>query len=313
MTGPHDSVIGVRAELAIQRMRTGIPVRFHPADGDVRIEGVLVECDLTGGLRTASRCASTCRSHGENDHERDPSSVPHEHEPTLPPERDQVPIARREPEVRRDERGAENAPAARPIRPATSGTSGTSQMRNCGESTFPKATKTTTEPAQAATSRAEVADPRAKRAQIPTSAPPGGRSDGRDVRQPPGEVLGAVRGDDGRVVEPELVGGEEHGGAEALDLERPAELALHGVDEALGPEEGERQHDQPEREREHPGPIAAPSARASSPGRSERREKDERIDLRRDRDAEDREPEALAPRRGPRRARRRQRAAGQRS
>jgi metallophosphoesterase (TIGR00282 family) len=48
MTGPHDSVIGVRAELAIQRMRTGIPVRFHPADGDVRIEGVLVECGADG-------------------------------------------------------------------------------------------------------------------------------------------------------------------------------------------------------------------------------------------------------------------------
>jgi metallophosphoesterase (TIGR00282 family) len=48
MTGPHDSVIGVRAELAIQRMRTGIPVRFHPADGDVRIEGLLVECGPDG-------------------------------------------------------------------------------------------------------------------------------------------------------------------------------------------------------------------------------------------------------------------------
>jgi len=48
MTGPHDSVIGVRAELAIERMRTGMPVRFHPADGDVRIEGVLVECDEEG-------------------------------------------------------------------------------------------------------------------------------------------------------------------------------------------------------------------------------------------------------------------------
>jgi 2',3'-cyclic-nucleotide 2'-phosphodiesterase len=53
MTGPHDSVIGVRAELAIERMRTGMPVRFHPADGDVRIEGVLVECDAEG---RASRC-----------------------------------------------------------------------------------------------------------------------------------------------------------------------------------------------------------------------------------------------------------------
>ena len=48
MTGPHDSVIGVKAELAIQRMRTGIPVRFETAEGDVRIEGVLVECGPDG-------------------------------------------------------------------------------------------------------------------------------------------------------------------------------------------------------------------------------------------------------------------------
>jgi len=48
MTGPHDSVIGVRADLAIQRMQTGRPVRFHPADGDVRLEGVIVECDPDG-------------------------------------------------------------------------------------------------------------------------------------------------------------------------------------------------------------------------------------------------------------------------
>jgi metallophosphoesterase (TIGR00282 family) len=48
MTGPHDSVIGVRAELAIERMRTGMRVRFEPAEGDVRIEGALVECDASG-------------------------------------------------------------------------------------------------------------------------------------------------------------------------------------------------------------------------------------------------------------------------
>jgi calcineurin-like phosphoesterase len=48
MSGPHDSVIGVRAELAIERMRTGLPVRFHPADGGVRLEGVVVECDTEG-------------------------------------------------------------------------------------------------------------------------------------------------------------------------------------------------------------------------------------------------------------------------
>ncbi|MCP9485632.1 MAG: TIGR00282 family metallophosphoesterase [Gaiellaceae bacterium MAG52_C11] len=48
MTGPHDSVIGVKAELAIHRMRTGMPVRFEVADGDVRLEGALVECDASG-------------------------------------------------------------------------------------------------------------------------------------------------------------------------------------------------------------------------------------------------------------------------
>jgi len=53
MTGPHDSVIGVRAELAIRRMKTGMPVRFHPAEGDVRIEGVLVDCGADG---RATRC-----------------------------------------------------------------------------------------------------------------------------------------------------------------------------------------------------------------------------------------------------------------
>ena len=53
MTGPHDSVIGVRAELAIQRMRTGAPVRFETASGGVRLEGVVVTCDAATGRATA--------------------------------------------------------------------------------------------------------------------------------------------------------------------------------------------------------------------------------------------------------------------
>jgi len=52
MTGPHDSVIGVEAELAIRRMRTGMPVRFRPAEGGVRLEGVVLDCD-SGGRATA--------------------------------------------------------------------------------------------------------------------------------------------------------------------------------------------------------------------------------------------------------------------
>jgi len=48
MTGPHDSVIGVKGDLAIRRMRTGMPVRFETAEGGIRIEGALVECDENG-------------------------------------------------------------------------------------------------------------------------------------------------------------------------------------------------------------------------------------------------------------------------
>jgi 2',3'-cyclic-nucleotide 2'-phosphodiesterase len=52
MTGPHDSVIGVQADLAIARMRTGMPVRFRPAEGGVRLEGALVECDAEGRAKS---------------------------------------------------------------------------------------------------------------------------------------------------------------------------------------------------------------------------------------------------------------------
>jgi len=53
MTGPHDSVIGVEPRLAIQRMRTGMPVRFETAQGGVRIEGALVDCDAATGRATS--------------------------------------------------------------------------------------------------------------------------------------------------------------------------------------------------------------------------------------------------------------------
>ena len=53
MTGPHDSVIGVEADLAIRRMRTGLPVRFETAEGDVRIEGAVIDCDSESGKASA--------------------------------------------------------------------------------------------------------------------------------------------------------------------------------------------------------------------------------------------------------------------
>jgi len=48
MTGPHDSVIGVRTDLILRRFTTQMPVRFEPADGGVRLEGVVIECDGAG-------------------------------------------------------------------------------------------------------------------------------------------------------------------------------------------------------------------------------------------------------------------------
>jgi metallophosphoesterase (TIGR00282 family) len=55
MTGPHDSVIGSDEHNAIRRFVTGMPLRLEPARNDVRIEGVLVECDAAG---RASTCAA---------------------------------------------------------------------------------------------------------------------------------------------------------------------------------------------------------------------------------------------------------------
>lgn len=52
MTGPYDSVIGVKKELVIERFLTGMPARFEAANGDVRLCGVVVECDNQTGRAT---------------------------------------------------------------------------------------------------------------------------------------------------------------------------------------------------------------------------------------------------------------------
>ena len=48
MTGPHDSVIGSNPAGPIRRFLTGYPERLEVGQGDVRIEGVLVECGADG-------------------------------------------------------------------------------------------------------------------------------------------------------------------------------------------------------------------------------------------------------------------------
>jgi 2',3'-cyclic-nucleotide 2'-phosphodiesterase len=53
MTGPHDSIIGMQREPALQRFLTGLPSRFEPAAGNPRLNGVVVEADDRTGLATA--------------------------------------------------------------------------------------------------------------------------------------------------------------------------------------------------------------------------------------------------------------------
>lgn len=49
MTGPLHSVLGVSTETAIQKMKTGLPVRFKNEDGPCTIEGCLFEIDNKTG------------------------------------------------------------------------------------------------------------------------------------------------------------------------------------------------------------------------------------------------------------------------
>ena len=56
MTGPFDSVIGVRKEPVIEAMIKLMPVRHVPAKGDVRMSGLIVEVDvLTGRAHRVER------------------------------------------------------------------------------------------------------------------------------------------------------------------------------------------------------------------------------------------------------------------
>jgi metallophosphoesterase (TIGR00282 family) len=53
MTGPHDGVIGMDRQSVIARFRTGMPARFEPASGDVRLHGALITADPSTGRATA--------------------------------------------------------------------------------------------------------------------------------------------------------------------------------------------------------------------------------------------------------------------
>ena len=55
MTGPRDSVIGIRPELSIEKFRGGLYSRYKPADGPCVLSGAVFTVDTDTGLCTGAR------------------------------------------------------------------------------------------------------------------------------------------------------------------------------------------------------------------------------------------------------------------
>lgn len=51
MCGPKDSILGVKSELIIEKMKNKMPVRFEFADGDVEYNGAVFELDTSASGR----------------------------------------------------------------------------------------------------------------------------------------------------------------------------------------------------------------------------------------------------------------------
>ena len=60
MVGPTNSVLGVKSELAIKKMKDKLPVRFAIADGNCHLDGCIFTIDVKSG-----KCISTERIHVE--------------------------------------------------------------------------------------------------------------------------------------------------------------------------------------------------------------------------------------------------------
>jgi hypothetical protein len=60
MTGPRDSILGVKAETIIQRFLTGMPARFELAEGTLLLGGAIVDIDTETG--TANSIARVVQS-----------------------------------------------------------------------------------------------------------------------------------------------------------------------------------------------------------------------------------------------------------
>jgi len=53
MTGPFDSVIGIKKDIIIEKFLTQIPARFDVAKNDIRLQGVIMDIDAQSGRANA--------------------------------------------------------------------------------------------------------------------------------------------------------------------------------------------------------------------------------------------------------------------
>lgn len=49
MTGPHDGIIGMQTNIVLERFLKGISAKFEPCEGDIRLNGLLVDVDEESG------------------------------------------------------------------------------------------------------------------------------------------------------------------------------------------------------------------------------------------------------------------------
>jgi len=49
MTGPHDSVIGIKKSIILEKLTTGMPLRYEVAEEGLQINGVLINIDPDSG------------------------------------------------------------------------------------------------------------------------------------------------------------------------------------------------------------------------------------------------------------------------
>jgi metallophosphoesterase (TIGR00282 family) len=49
MVGPHDGIIGMRSEIVLERFLRGLSTKFEPCDGEIKLNGLIVDIDEETG------------------------------------------------------------------------------------------------------------------------------------------------------------------------------------------------------------------------------------------------------------------------